>query len=101
MTPHVAGNPHEEAARLRKAIKIATALGPEFDKLRRELGHPRFRSDLEPYYEALRTLPKSMWEGLARDLKINPPSEKTIDQVIAILRQRAEADQRDPFEGLP
>lgn len=73
-------NPHEDLARLQKAIRIADwfdNMAPEFVDLA-----------LEDEGEVLRSLSRDWWLTLSRTLGIHPPSEQTINEVIDLLRRR-------------
>ena len=72
MAPHVATNGYEEAARLRKATKLAD-----------------YAADLP--IEMLEEAGSDFWKTCAGAAGCNPPSDKTIDLAISLIRQRTAA----------
>lgn len=84
MTPHIATNPHEEAARLRKAYALADcAQAHELPLDLLEQAGPEF------------------WATCAEQAGCNPPSDKTIGLVISIVRERVAASGSPTHEQRP
>lgn len=67
--PHVASNPYKEAARLRKAYKLAD-----------------YAADLP--IEMLEVAGVDFWKTLADQSGCNPPSKATVDLALSLIRQR-------------
>lgn len=76
MAPHLASNPHEEAARLKKAVNLANYI------------NATFRDVLDEDFLGLAELPETWWMAVAARAGCKPPSDRTIAQVISLLRQQ-------------
>jgi hypothetical protein len=78
----------EQAARLRKATKLATTLAPMLEKVIELKDLDQAPSELAA------TLDEQVWKLAADAADVNAPSPKTIAIVIDMLREREQAVER-------
>lgn len=79
-------NPHEAAARARKALALVAAIDAAFDRLGEV-----------PSARVVGTFTPLMWDGFARTADVRPPSPETIAFVVRHFGER----ERDPLEADP
>lgn len=81
------GNPWEKAARCTKVAKLVEGID-------RELGYVASGKAAEAVADQLQAWPLEAWSQLATKVRILSPSSVTINDVIAVFRERAASSQK-------
>lgn len=91
--PHVASNPWEEKARLKKAVTLANFINATFADV------------LDEDFLGLADMPETWWMAVAKRAGVNVPSDRCVAQVISLLRQqglsRPASDAGAPVDSPP
>lgn len=97
-------NVHESAARTAKALRLVDGfmalLNRAGERLAEATGEPATPLSARVVFFAAHEASEDVWQQVAVENGINPPSQATIAAAIKVLEYAAQQAKADPFAGL-